>query len=134
MSDAEIRVKLRSVGLQLRTLETVYDLAALHDIEAVCNRRCKTEILFDQQDGKTFRFLPRDGSTDLCDDDRGKAFGRLVQHEKARARSENTCDRQHLLFATGKLGSLAVEPLLQIRETVRRIRLPGYEPLVQDWS
>src|SRR5258708_19168995 len=75
-SNAEIGVKLVHVGLQFRVGKAVDDLAVLDDVVAVSHRGGEAEILFDQQDGKAFRFQPRDGVADLLDDDRSQSLGR----------------------------------------------------------
>ena len=51
---------------------------------------------------------------DLLDDNRRKALGRLIQHQKPRAGAQDSGDRQHLLLAARQFGALAVEPLLEI--------------------
>src|SRR6266404_5529706 len=113
-SDAEIGVKLIHVALQLRVGKAIDDLAVLDNVVAVGHRGGEPEILFDQKDRKTFLLEPRDGVADLLDDDRRKPLGRLVQHQKPRAGTQDSRDRKHLLLAARQFGALAVEPFLEI--------------------
>jgi hypothetical protein len=83
-SDAEIGVQLVHVGFKLRIGKTVDNLAVLDDVVTVGHGGREPEILLDQENSKTFLLQPRDGLSDLLDDDRGQSFGRLVQHQKAR--------------------------------------------------
>ncbi|MGY4313460.1 hypothetical protein ACVWW1_002763 [Bradyrhizobium sp. JR3.5] len=89
-------------------------LPVLDDVVAVGNGRGEAEILFDQQDGESLRLQARNGVPDLLNDDRRQPFGRLVQHQEARAGAQDARNRQHLLLAARELGALAVEPLLQV--------------------
>jgi hypothetical protein len=57
--------------------------------------------------GRTLLLEHADGLADLLDNDRRKTLGRLVEQEEARARAQNPADREHLLFAAGKLRALA---------------------------
>src|SRR6266404_7710445 len=98
-SDAEIGVKFIHVGLQLRVGKTIDDLAVFDNVVAVRDRRGEPEILFDQQDRKTFFLEARDGMADLLNDNRRQPFRRLVQHQKPRAGTQDSGDRQHLLLA-----------------------------------
>src|SRR5882757_1939957 len=105
-SDAEIGVELVHVGRQLRIREPVDDLAVFDDVVAVRDRRGEAEVLLDQQDGEPFRLQPRDGMTDLLDNDGCETLGRLVQHQKPRTGAQDSGDRQHLLLAARKLCAL----------------------------
>src|SRR5881398_2205045 len=107
-------MKFIHVGLQLRVGKTIDDLAVLDNVVAVRDRRGEPEVLFDQKDGKTFFLEPCDSMADLLDDDRRKALGRLVQHQKPRAGTQDSGDRQHLLLAARQFGALAVEPFLEV--------------------
>src|SRR5882724_10736918 len=113
-SDAEIGVKFIHVGLQLRVGKAIDDLAVFDNVVPVSDRRGEPEILFDQKDGKPFLLEPRDGMADLLDDNRRKALGRFVQHQKSRAGTQDSGDRQHLLLAARQFGALAVEAFLEI--------------------
>src|SRR5687768_6659721 len=73
-SDAEIGVKLIHIGLQIRIRETVDYLAVLDDIVPVRDSRREPEVLFDQQDRKSFFLETCDRMADLLDDDRSKPF------------------------------------------------------------
>ena len=72
-SDAEIFVELVHVRRQFAVGETVDDLAVLHDVIAVGDRRGETEVLLDQQDGEPLSLQLADRVADLLDDDRGEA-------------------------------------------------------------
>ena len=94
----------------------VHDAAVLDDVVAVGDRLRETEILLDQQDGEPLLLQPRDRASDLLHDHRREALGRLVEKQQARASAQDPADREHLLLAAGKLGALAPQPLLQVRE------------------
>src|SRR5262249_41784257 len=57
-----------------------------------------------------------DGLADLLNDDRGKAFGRLVEQEQPGAGAQDAADGEHLLLSARKLGALARQALLEIGE------------------
>ena len=76
----------------------------------------ETEILFDQQDREPLCLELGDGSADLLNDYRREPFGGFIEQQQPRAGAQYAPDRQHLLLAAGKLGALARQPLLQIRE------------------
>src|SRR6202008_2979101 len=73
-------------------------------------------ILFNQQNGKALLLERPDGAPDLLNDYRREPFGRLVEQQQPRAGAQNAPDCQHLLLAAGKLGALAAQALLQVRE------------------
>src|SRR5579883_352577 len=116
--DAEIGVQLVHMRGQLAVGKAVDDLAVLDDVVAVGDGGGEAEILLDQKDGETLLLEPRDGVADLLDDDGRKPFGRLVQHQEARAGAQDAGNCQHLLLAAGELGALALQPLLQVREQI----------------
>src|SRR5690606_22101800 len=64
--------------------------------------------------GKAALLQVADNRADLLHDDRGQAFGRLVEEQKLRARAQDARDGQHLLLAAGKLRALAARALLQL--------------------
>src|SRR5260370_4777484 len=113
-SDAEIGVKFIHVALQLRVGKAIDDLAVFDDVVAVRDGGGEAEILFDQKDREPLFLEPRDGMADLLDDDRRKPLGRLVQHQKPRARTQDSGDRQHLRLAARPFGAPALEPLPQL--------------------
>src|SRR5262245_7125348 len=106
-SHAQIVVKLVEIGFELGIGEPVDDATIFHHVVAIRNRRSEAKILLNQEDGETLLLEHADGLADLLDDDRGKAFGRLVEEEEARARAQDASIGEHLLLAAGRLGSLA---------------------------
>src|SRR5207237_6461767 len=74
------------------------------------------EILLDQQYREPLRLELGDGSADRLNDDRGEPLGGFIEQQQPRAGAQYAPDRQHLLLTAGKLGALAGEPFLQIRE------------------
>src|SRR6266702_5139676 len=118
-SYAEIGMKLVHIGGELRIGKSVNDLAVLDDVVTIRDGGCDAEVMLDQKDRKAFLLEPRNGVTDLLDDDRSQTFGWLVQHQEARARAQDARDRQHLLLTAGQFRALAVEALLQVRKQVK---------------
>src|ERR1700722_3577583 len=116
ISNAEIVVQLLHIVGQLRVREVVHDTPMFHHVIAVGNGRGEAEILLDQQDGKTLSLEGADGVADLLNNDRGQAFGRLVEQQEPRAGAQYAGDRQHLLLAAGQFRALAFQPFAQIRE------------------
>src|SRR5271166_2041511 len=113
-SDSEKLVQLSGVGVQLRICELVDDAAVLHDVVSIRHGRGKMEILFDQQDGEPL-FLKRTyRAADLLNNDGREPFGRLVEQEQLGASAQDTPNRQHLLLASGQLGTGTVEALPHI--------------------
>src|SRR3954469_7193001 len=91
--------------------------AMFHDVIAIRDRRSEAEILFNQQDSEPLLLKCADGLADLLYDDRCQSFSRLVEQKKPRTRSQDSSDREHLLFAARQLGALArSEALAQIRK------------------
>ena len=76
--------------------------------------RGEAEILLDQQNRESLALKLRNGAADLLDDDWRETFGRLVEHQKARACPQDARNREHLLLASGQLAPAAHEPLAQI--------------------
>src|SRR5215211_2460561 len=77
--DAEIGVKLVEVSFKFGVGDHVNDPALLDHIVPVGDSRSKAEILLNQHNGKSLALEAGDGAADLLDDDRGQAFGRLVE-------------------------------------------------------
>src|SRR6185503_6048661 len=122
VSDAEVLVELRHVGVELGVRNEVDDATVLHYVMAVRDRGREAEILFDQQDREALLLQPRDGTSDLLHDHGCEPLGRLVQQQQARAGAQDAPDREHLLLAAGKLGALAAATLAQVREELVDLR------------
>src|SRR3984957_551313 len=114
ISNAEIVVQLLHIVRQLRVREVVYDTPMFHHVIAVGNGRCEAEILLDQQNGKALGLERADGVADLLNNDRGEAFGRLVEQQEPRAGAQDAADRQHLLLAAGQFRALASQPFAHV--------------------
>src|SRR6266702_8181601 len=69
-SYAERGVELVHVGGELGVGKSIDDLAVLDHVVAVGDRGREPEVLLDQEDRKTLLLEPRNGVTDLLDDDR----------------------------------------------------------------
>src|SRR5438270_9599578 len=82
--DAEMVQQLRFAGLHLVVPETGDDLALPEQIVAVRDRDREVQVLLHEQDREpvALRFLQE--RRDLLDEDRGEAFGRLVEQQYAR--------------------------------------------------
>src|SRR5262245_4257355 len=113
-SHTQIVVQFIEIGLELGIGEPVDNAAILHHVVAIRNRRSEAKILLDQEDGETLLFEHADGLADLLDDNRRKAFGRLVEQKEAGAGAQDAADGEHLLLTPGKLGALARQALLKI--------------------
>ena len=116
VSDTEIVVELVHVGIELRVGNHVDHAAVVHHVMAVRHGCREAEVLLDEKNGKPLRLELRDRAPDLLDDHRRETLGRLVEQQQARARTQDTADRQHLLLAAGQFCPLAREPLPQVRE------------------
>src|ERR1700716_1684801 len=112
-SDTKILVQFLPVGIQFRLGEAFDHKAMLHDVVAIRDSCGEAKILFDQQDGESPLLEGPNGTPDLLDDHRRQPFGRFVKQQELGSGAQNTADRQHLLFASGKFGALASEPLLE---------------------
>ncbi|MNC74259.1 hypothetical protein D3C75_1255780 [compost metagenome] len=75
------------------------DLAVLHDVEAVCQRRGEAEILFHHDDGVAPLLERGDQAGQRLHDDGREAFGDFVQQQQVGAGAQDACDGEHLLFA-----------------------------------
>src|SRR5690606_5139777 len=74
------------------------------------------KVLLHEKHGKTALLEVTDDGTDLLHDDWSESLGRLVEQQKLRTRAQDPSDRQHLLFATGQLGTLAARALPELRK------------------
>ena len=82
-----------------RGAEALHDLAMLHHVELVRERRGETEILLDHDDGEALLAQHPHGAGERLHDHRREAFGDLVEQQQARAGSQDARDREHLLLA-----------------------------------
>src|SRR4051812_37809567 len=73
--DAEVFLQHGHVVLQLVLREFADDLAVLHHVEAVGQRRGEAEVLFDQHDGVALGLERADHLGQLLHDDGGEALG-----------------------------------------------------------
>src|SRR3979490_1159146 len=73
-SNAQIFVKQLHLRSEFRSFELFDDPAALHDIEPICQRRRKSEVLLDQHHGKALRPESTDDITELLHDHRRKTL------------------------------------------------------------
>ena len=106
-----------AVGGERLGVHDAVDPPIEHDGDALRNRGGDADVLFNQKDG---RFAgARQGLQklfDLGDDRRRQAFGRFVHHQQRRIAEQRAADRQHLLFAAGKLGAAVAAPLGETRK------------------
>ena len=88
-----------------------------HDGHGIGHLGCNADILLDDEDRDiALRGEPHQRFLDMRDDDRGEALGRFVHDEQARIHQERPADRQHLLFAAGKLAAAIAPSLGKARE------------------
>src|SRR5918994_6052214 len=80
--DAEVIFHVAHARLEFFARDHVDHLAVLDDVEAVCHRGGKAEILFDQQDRETLLLHLADGIADLLDDDGRQPLGGLVEEQE----------------------------------------------------
>src|SRR5271167_4465409 len=106
-SDPKIPVQLVEVLREIGVADHVDDAAVLDDVVAIGEGRREVKILLDEKNRQPFLLEPADHFADPLDDDRGEAFGRLVQQQQSGTRPQHPADRQHLLLAAGQLGALA---------------------------
>src|SRR5690606_15152589 len=92
------------------------DLAALDEIVAVGDLDELCDILVDHEDRLTVGLQARQAIPDFLADERGEAFGCLVEDQKARIGHQRATDREHLLLAAGELVAHVAGALLQARE------------------
>ena len=118
-SDAEQALLQVAVGGQARGIDDAIDAAVDHDGDAVGDRRRHPDILLDDEHRDVALLAqPHQHLLDLCDDDGGESFGRLVHDQEARIGHQRARDRQHLLLAAGELASAIVLALGEAREGV----------------
>src|SRR6266581_2978558 len=82
----EVVVQLGHAGVQLCVRNHVHHAAVLHHVVTVGDRGGEAKVLLDEQDGEPFALEPPERGADLLDDDRGQAFGRLVEQQEPGAR------------------------------------------------
>src|SRR5580700_7378923 len=93
------------------------DGAAVHDGEMVAEFAGKVEILLDQHDGDLAeRAQIGDGATDILDDRRLDAFGRLVEQQQPRPHHQRAADGELLLLAARKIAAAPAQHGFQHRE------------------
>src|SRR5574337_1711119 len=106
----------RHPALELEVSERIADTAMLHHEKPVGKGRGEAEVLLDKQNREPFALEFGDRPADLLNDDRSKTFGRLVEHQEARAGAQDSRDGEHLLLAARQLSAAARKPLAQIGE------------------
>src|SRR5207237_398748 len=96
------------VVAQLGGRAVEHDLALFHDIAVARDRKCRARVLFHQKNGDA------EVAVDLVDDrkhfldqQRRQSHRRLVHQDHLRARHQRATDREHLLFAAGKIAGQA---------------------------
>src|SRR5258708_7404548 len=102
-SDTEIAPQHVVVALDLVRSPREANLALVHDVMAVADRKSGAQVLFDQQDGEAFLLETAQHPDDLLDDHRREPLGRLVEHQQRRIEHQRARNRQHLLLAAGEL-------------------------------
>ena len=115
------------VGGQLGRRHGAPDAAVDHDRDLFGNRGRDRNILFDEQNcDAVFLGQPCEQFLDLGDDQRRKAFRRLVENQEFGVLQERAGDREHLLFAARELPAAVVAALRQPGEgVVHPIDVPG---------
>ena len=103
-------MQLGHVRFEVRIADHVHHAPVIHHVMPVSHSGRKPEILFDQQDREAPLLQLRDRASDLLDDHRRQALGRLVQQQQSRAGAQDTADREHLLFPARELRALAGQP------------------------
>src|ERR1700730_8719436 len=83
--NAEVIVKLRHVGVELRVGDHVHHAAVFHDVMPVRDGGREMEVLFDQKNREPLCLELCDGAADLLDDDGGEPLCGFVEQQKARA-------------------------------------------------
>src|SRR5271165_7302623 len=81
-SNPEILVQLVEVLGEILVADHVDDAAVLDDVVAIGEGRREVKILLDEKNRQPFLLEPADHFADPLDDDRGEAFGRLVQQQQ----------------------------------------------------
>src|SRR6266852_9582009 len=116
MNDAEI------LGDQLFIVHNVAGVAGEHaasgveDDRLIRNVERQLDILFDENDGLPFLFQSSDGAADFGDDQRRKAFRRLIEQKHPRIAHQRAPDRKHLLFAAGERAGILCVAFTQPRK------------------
>ena len=99
--------------------------AVLQNVAAVRDLENMLDVLLDQQDGDAVVAQPRDQLEQALHVERGKAFGRLVEQEDARAGHQGTADGAHLLLApaerSGHLLAALGEDRQQLEHALERL-------------
>ncbi len=101
---------------------------ALDDGVPVGQRNQFLDVLVDHQHALPFAAQAGEAGPYLLADQWGEPFGGLVENQQARVGDQRPADRQHLLFAAGKLAAEVLRAFAQAREQVvdagRRPRRP----------
>ena len=93
------------------------DAAVDHDGHIVRDPAGNADVLLNHQNLDVALFgQANEHFLDLGDDDRRQSFGRLVHHQQLRIGQQRAGDRQHLLFAAGKLPAAIALALGKPRE------------------
>src|SRR5713101_3387110 len=78
------------------------DAAGVEDHDFVGEVQGELDVLLDQENRLAFPLQAQEGAAYLRDDQRRKAFRRLVHQQNARIAHERPADREHLLLAPGE--------------------------------
>src|SRR5580658_5928269 len=113
---------LQRVLVEIVPIAGIDDGAAVHDGEMVAEFAGKVEILLDQHDGDLAeRAQIGDGATDILDDRRLDAFGRLVEQQQPRPHHQRSPDGELLLLAARQIAAAPAQHGFQHREQRKHV-------------
>ena len=113
----EMLIEYGLILQQVGTGSMMDDAAAIQNNRVIGEAENLLGFLFDNDHRQAF--VPRQtaqGTQHFIDDDRGKAFRRLVQQQQARIEHQRAADRQHLLFAARQLVAEIAAAFFQARK------------------
>src|SRR3974390_1599027 len=99
----KIGLEFLLAGFEFGVRDHVGDPPLLDDIVPVRDRCSKVKILLNKDDVEPLFFKLSNRPADLLDDDWREALGGLVKQQRARAGSQDSAYREHLLLAARKL-------------------------------
>src|SRR5690554_1558062 len=107
-----------TISCQLARVHHAIDATVDHDADLRGDGGGNADVLLDDEDVDALFFAKaKQYVLDMIDDDRSKAFGRLVHYQQARIGQKRARDRQHLLLAARQLPTAIVLALCKARES-----------------
>src|SRR5712671_4098060 len=117
----------RLIGGEFPGRSRIDDDAVIQHIGVVGDLQAHSRVLFDQEDRNALGFHLLDDAKHFAHDQRRQSLRRLVEYQQPRVQQQRASDRQHLLFAAGKLPAAIEFALLEAGKQL-------VDPLDRPWT